>query len=208
MKLQLALDSFNNIEDAKALVAEVIDLVDILEVGTPFILQHGITVVEQFKKAYPDTIVLADLKIIDAGALEAGLAFEAGADIVTILGVAHNTTIQNALDVARKQGKQVMVDFISVPDVRRRALEMDAMGIAYLCVHTAHDVHKLENPLENLHSVQSLSVKAQIAVAGGINPGTLSQLAPYQPDILVIGSFITGSRNWRRAALEIRQLLG
>jgi 3-hexulose-6-phosphate synthase len=207
MKLQLALDSFSNIEGAKSILAEVIDLVDIIEVGTPFILQEGIKVVEQMKKAYPDTIVLADLKIIDAGALEARLAFDAGSDIVTLLGVAHDTTIRNALDEARKSSKQVMVDFISVGDVRRRTLEMEAMGVGYICVHSAHDVHKSENPLEDLHIVQSVSETAKIAVAGGINPETLSQLAPYRPDIVIVGSYITGSQNRRRAALEIRQML-
>ncbi len=47
----------------------------------------GIAAVTAIKAAHPDKLVFADLKTADAGELEAELAFEAGADLVTVMGV-------------------------------------------------------------------------------------------------------------------------
>ena len=42
--------------------------------------------VRRIKERFPCLEVLCDTKIMDAGAYEARLAFEAGADYVTVLG--------------------------------------------------------------------------------------------------------------------------
>jgi 3-hexulose-6-phosphate synthase len=51
------------------------------------------------KAAYPDKLVFADMKTMDAGELEADLAFNAGADIMTVLGSAGDSTIAGARKV-------------------------------------------------------------------------------------------------------------
>ncbi|MFN3740381.1 MAG: orotidine 5'-phosphate decarboxylase / HUMPS family protein [Thermodesulfovibrionales bacterium] len=61
---------------------------DILEAGTPLIKSAGIEIVKRLKKEFPQKIIFADLKIMDAGALEAAIAFEAGADIISVCGQA------------------------------------------------------------------------------------------------------------------------
>ena len=84
MKLQLALD-FATIEDSIKILKEVNEVIDIVEIGTPFLLQDGLKAVRKIKGAYPALTVLADLKVMDAGAHEARMAFDAGADIITVL---------------------------------------------------------------------------------------------------------------------------
>ena len=79
MRLQVAFDLLS-LEEVLALLEEVHDLVDIVEIGTPLILKEGIQAVSKVKECYPDQVVLADLKIMDAGALEAEIGFDAGAD--------------------------------------------------------------------------------------------------------------------------------
>ena len=67
MKLQIALD-FLELEDALRIAREVIDYIDIVEIGTPLILREGLKAVREAKKNFPQKIILADLKIADAGA--------------------------------------------------------------------------------------------------------------------------------------------
>ncbi len=81
------------------------------------------------KEKFPKVIVLADTKIVDGGDIESQDAFESGADIVTVLAVAADATIQAVVTTARKHGKKVMADMINVDDVAKRALELDSFGL-------------------------------------------------------------------------------
>ena len=142
MELQLALDLVN-IPEAKEVVAEVAEFIDIVEIGTPVVINEGLHAVKAIKEAFPHLRVLADLKIMDAGGYEVMKASEAGADIITVLGVSDDSTIKGAVAEALKQGKQVMVDMINVKDIEGRAREIDAFGVDYICVHSGYD-HQAE----------------------------------------------------------------
>ena len=207
MKLQLALDSSNG-QEARRILENVSDLVDIVEIGTPLIMKEGVKVVAEIKHVYPELEVLADLKIMDAGDIEAKIGFEAGADIVTVLGVAHDVTIRRAVNQARILSKKVMVDLIAVTDVRKRIDQIEVIAPDYCCVHTAFDLqdHGV-HPLREIQLVQSALKRAQMAVAGGINPQILPDLLAYRPAIVIVGGFITNHPEPRQAALEIRELL-
>ena len=80
MKLQLALDDIT-LEDALSLVRTVRDYIDIIEIGTPFVIEYGMEAVRVMKKEFPEKEILADLKIMDAGDYEAEEALKAGADM-------------------------------------------------------------------------------------------------------------------------------
>ena len=207
MKLQLALDMVD-IEGAKTILKEVNDVIDIAEVGTPFVIKEGLRAVTEIKNAYPSLKVLADLKIMDAGEHEARIGFYAGADIVTVLGVADDVTIQGVVKAARECGRQVMVDMISVADIEKRAVRIDTFGVDYICAHTAFDVQGYEdNPLEEMKLLKQVLQYAKPAIAGGIKKDTLKQIIPYKPEIVVVGGAITGRPDIRQAALEIKEVM-
>ena len=113
MELQLALDLVN-ISEAKEVVQEVQEYIDIVEIGTPVVINEGLKAVKEIKEAFPSLKVLADLKIMDAGAYEVMKASEAGASIITILGATDDSTIKGAVEEAKKQGTQILVDMIMV----------------------------------------------------------------------------------------------
>lgn len=208
MKLQLALDLVD-IPQAKKLVGEVQDLIDIVEIGTPFIIREGLKAVREIKQAFPNLELLADLKIMDAGAYEATLAYEAGADIVTVLGAANDITIEKVIEVTIQRHKKVMVDMIAVKNIAGRGRELDRLPISYLSVHTAADRHTQgDNPLAELQQVRQVIKNAGLAVAGGITVETLPQLIPFQPEIVIVGGAITSSPHPRQTALAMRQLIG
>ena len=207
MKLQLALDSSNS-QEAKRILEKASDLVDIVEVGTPLLMKEGVKVVTEIKNAYPQLEVLADLKIMDAGDIEASIGFEAGADIITVLGVAHDVTIRRAVNQARTLSKKVMVDLIAVGDVQERIAQIEAIAPDYCCVHTAFDLQdRGMNPLREIELVHAALKRSKMVVAGGINPQILPDILAYRPAVVIVGGFITSHPDPRQAALEIRELL-
>ena len=92
MKLQVAFD-LQSSDEVLNFLEKNGDLIDIVEIGTPLIMEEGLKSVLKIKKKFPKQTVLADLKIMDAGLLEAQIGFDAGADIVTVLGLASKKTL-------------------------------------------------------------------------------------------------------------------
>ena len=207
MKLQLALD-FMNAEQAAATAKQLEGIVDIVEAGTLFILKEGIGVVSKMKRANPNMQVLADLKIMDAGDHEAKLGFEAGADLVTVLGAADDATIRACVEEAAKAGKQVVADMIAVPQMEKRALQVERLGVDYICVHTAFDLQAQGlDPLGGLSRLAGVVDCAKIAVAGGVKWSTLPAIAKWNPAIVVVGGGITKQPDLKAAALQMRTFL-
>jgi len=207
MKLQLALDHFN-IQEATNLLKEVADVIDIVEVGTPFIIKEGLKAAEEIKTGFPHLEVLADLKIMDAGMYEASMAYEAGADIVTVLGVSDDETIKGVVAAASKYNRLVMADMICVKNLAQRAAEVENTGVDYVCVHTASDLHaKGKNPLKDLRKIKSSLKKVGIAVAGGINKAMLESILQENPEIIIVGTGITGQKDRRETALAMKKMI-
>lgn len=207
MELQLALDLVN-IPEAKQVVAEVAEFIDIVEIGTPVVINEGLHAVKAIKEAFPQLRVLADLKIMDAGGYEVAKASEAGADIITVLGVSDDATIKGAVAEALKQGKQVMVDMINVKDIESRAVEIDALGVDYICVHSGYD-HQAEgkNSFEELAAIKRVVKHAKTAVAGGIKMETLPEVIQANPDLVIVGGGITGQSDKKAVAAKMNQLV-
>ncbi|MBO7747173.1 3-hexulose-6-phosphate synthase [Paenibacillus sp. MWE-103] len=207
MKLQLALDLVD-IQGAKALVKEVEPFIDIVEIGTPVVINEGLRAVKAIKDAFPALTVLADLKIMDAGDYEVMKASEAGADIITVLGASNDRTIAGAVSEARKTNKQIMVDMINVRDIEGRAKEIDALGVDYICVHTGYDLQAVgQNSFEDLRTIKRVVKHAKVAIAGGIKLSTLPEVIAAEPDLIIVGGGITGHEDCRAAASEIREII-
>jgi 3-hexulose-6-phosphate synthase len=207
MKLQLALDLVD-IQGAKALVQEVEKFIDVVEIGTPVVINEGLRAVKEIKEAFPNIDVLADLKIMDAAGYEVMKASEAGADIITILGVAEDASIQGAVEEAKKQGKKILVDMISVKDIATRAKELDEFGVDYICVHTGYDLQAAgKNSFEDLRTIKSVVKNAKTAIAGGIKLETLPEVIEANPDLIIVGGGITGQDNKQAAAAKMQELI-
>ncbi|MXY48011.1 MAG: hypothetical protein F4Y38_01795 [Gemmatimonadetes bacterium] len=148
MLLQLALDT-PHADTVRRLLDETAGDVDIIELGTPLLIRYGVDIIAGISRDYPDKKILADLKIADAGAVEAGLAFDAGADIVTVLGTAHPATLREAGERAKRSGGRVMADLITARDVDEAvslARRLDRSGLDFICMHTAFDARGQGGP--------------------------------------------------------------
>jgi 3-hexulose-6-phosphate synthase len=208
MKLQLALDA-TSLTAALSVMEATADLVDIIEVGTPLVLHEGAAAVREMKRRWPRLLVLADFKIMDAGDLEARVAFDAGADIVTVLAVAETETVRRACGAARAAGRSVMVDMIAVKNSAARAGEMLDAGCDYLCCHTAYDVQSAgHSPLSSLKLLREAAPRARIAVAGGVTPERIAALIAYGPEIVIVGGYVANAKDPRAAVQAVRAAFG
>lgn len=205
-KLQLALDMLDQ-RQAFSILEKTAEYVDIIEIGTPLLKYQGITILHSIRQRYPDKTLFVDTKTMDVGQYEADFCFEAGADMVSVLGVADDNTIRGAFASARAHSGKVMVDLIGVPHVVERARFLDTLGVDYLGIHSGIDQQQRgKTPLQELREV-SASVNTPLSVAGGINPATLPELLQYNPGIVVIGGAITQAQQPGAVAQAVREIL-
>jgi 3-hexulose-6-phosphate synthase len=203
MKLQVAMDVLTT-TDALALASKVAPHVDIIELGTPLIKAEGLRAVTAIKEAHPDKIVFADLKTMDAGELEADEAFKAGADLVTVLGVAGDSTIAGAIAAGKAHGKGVVVDLIGVSDKVTRAKEVTALGAEFVEMHAG-----LDEQAEEGFTFQTLlndgeTSGVSFSVAGGVSIKTIADVQAAGASVAVAGSAIYSAADPSVAAAELR----
>lgn len=89
--LQIALDSLS-LEKAVTDAKQAENLVEIIEVGTILACAEGMKAVSTLRALHPNHIIVCDLKTTDGGAILAKMAFEAGADWLTVSAAAHPAT--------------------------------------------------------------------------------------------------------------------
>ena len=171
-KVQVALDFMNLQRALKVAEASVSGGADWLEAGTPLIKSEGSEAIRQLKKKFPQSTIVADMKIMDVGGIEVEIAAKAGADVVCILGAADDETFKDALEAAKNYNVKIMADLIGIEDKPKRARCLEALGIDYVCVHVGIDQQmRGENPLVTLAEVVK-EVSIPVATAGGINSET------------------------------------
>jgi 3-hexulose-6-phosphate synthase len=207
MKLQLSLDMVD-LNEALDYIDETKNSIDIVEVGTAFALKYGVEPISLIKEKYPNKEVLADYKIMDDGNYEASIAFNAGADIVTVLGFSNDATISGAVSAARKFQKLIMVDLIGIVEFEKRVLSIEKLGVNYVCVHTPKDLQNgINNPMNDFMRVKQIVTTTKLAIAGGLNIRNIDKIVAYKPDIVIVGAGITAEPDRAKAALNIKRKL-
>jgi len=201
--LQLALDFMDSAE-AVEMLGGVLPAVDLVEAGTPLIKREGISVVMRLREVAADKLLVADLKTTDAGAYEAEMAFNAGADITTVLGCASDRTVRAVVEVANDRGHQVVADLMGVYDKCARARELARIGVHYIGVHTSADEQAHGTDLLSDLALVRAAVATPLVVAGGISLNILDSVLARGPTIIVVGSYITRAADPAAAAFAFR----
>jgi len=203
MKLQVAMDVLT-VDAALDLAGKVAEYVDIIELGTPLVKNAGLAAVTAVKSAHPDKVVFADMKTMDAGELEAEIAFAAGADLVSVLGSADDSTIAGAVKAAKAHNKGIVVDLIGVQDKVSRAKEARALGAKFIEFHAGLD--EQAKPGYNLNVLLGAGEVARVtfSVAGGVNLSTIEAVQRAGADVAVVGGSIYSADDPAVAAKELR----
>ena len=201
--LQVALDFVDLSRAMKCAQETVSGGADWLEAGTPLIKSEGMDAIRKLRKQFPDKIIVADMKIMDAGRTEVEIASKSGANIVCVLGASSDATIRECVEAAHNYGAKIQVDLIAVKDAKKRALEVAKLGVDYVGIHCSiDDQMAAKNPFSELKEIaKHLSIP--IAVAGGINSETAPDAVKAGASIVIVGGAINKSKDAKKATEEI-----
>lgn len=184
---------------------------DILEVGTPLIKSEGLKAVKILRREFPDAVIVADMKTVDVGDLEVSLAAEAGADIVTVMGFAWDSTINVAVRAAKEYGVLVEADLMYVEDIVRRARRLRELGVDIIGLHIGIDVQKergitASTLIEEVRKVVEVFGN-NVSVAGGLREDNVGNVVKAGARIIVVGSAITKADDPGVATRRIKEAI-
>lgn len=198
MKLQAAIDRVT-LKQAEWLIQEIKDEADIIEIGTSLIKEYGSYAMKSLKERYPDVCFLADIKTMDEGAYEFRAYYEAGADILTVMGASAHSTIEQCRQTALAYGKEYCIDLLEVSEEKLN--DLANFHDAVFCIHMPKDE---QEDLKKRYEQQKIRFQNRmLAVAGGIQ---LEQMELYKDaDIIIIGSAICKAQDPKAAAHQFAQ---
>ena len=205
--LQVALDlvDMNRVAEVLAGLPENDHL--IIEAGTPLIKRFGLEVIGEIRKLRPNAFIIADMKILDTGNLEARMAADASADAVVISGLAPASTMEKAIAEAKKTGIYSIVDMLNVNDpvkvVKSLKVKPDIVEL-----HRAIDAEDTAHAWGDIPALKKAAGgKLIVATAGGIRVDVVGDAVRAGADIIVVGRAITASKDVHTAAdLFLEQL--
>nr|WP_319376193.1 bifunctional 5,6,7,8-tetrahydromethanopterin hydro-lyase/3-hexulose-6-phosphate synthase [uncultured Methanoregula sp.] len=193
-------------------VAEVLKCVPqndhvIIEAGTPLIKKFGLSVIGEIRKLRPNAFIIADMKILDTGNLEARMAADATADAVVVSGLAPNSTIEKAISEARKVGIYSIVDMLNVQSPAKLIASLKVKP-DIVELHRAIDVEETAHAWGDIPAIKKAAGgKLLVATAGGIRVDVVKDALKSGADILVVGRAITASKDIGHAADEFIEKL-
>jgi bifunctional enzyme Fae/Hps len=169
----------------------------IIEAGTPLIKRYGVNVVQSIREARPNSFIVADLKTLDTGNLEARMVADATADAIVISGLAPISTIEKAIKEARKTGIYAVIDMLNV-DKPMSVLKALTVKPNVVELHRAIDTEgNAEHAWGDIPAMKKLSERMLVAVAGGIRVDTVKEALKAGADIIVVGRAITKAKDVR-----------
>lgn len=172
--------------------------VDWLEAGTPLILAEGLRSVRTLREAFPGVPIVADLKTMDGGYLEAEMMAKAGATHVVVMARAHEETLRCVVKAGQDFGCKVMGDNLACPDMVAGARWLEDLGCDYVIHHIGYDErrgiaaagHRMPSPLDQLREVVA-AVKVPVQAVGGLSLEQAIACPGYGAPLVVLGAPLT-----------------
>jgi 3-dehydro-L-gulonate-6-phosphate decarboxylase len=205
-QLQIALD-YITLPPALVMASLVVDEIDIIEIGTPLCKAAGIEAILAMREICPDKLILADFKTPDVGGLEATMAFDAGADMVTVIGGAALATVKQAYEVARSRGKEMLMELTGVRDILGRAAEWRQIGVDRIVYHRewdAQDAGREWGEEDKVIIRRLIDMGYKVTVTGGLTLELLPFFADLPASVLICGRGIREAPDPRAAARAMR----
>lgn len=185
----------------------------IIEAGTPAIKRHGVdNLIPPLREVAPEALILADLKTMDVGGLEARIAFRPGADISAVLAIGGKNKITEALSESVQRDGAILIDFIDCSDPLEKLSELVKELKGYedrviFCIHRGISEQLkgrgIYEKKKLLAEARKIAGDFKLAVAGGIKEGVAKEVAKAGADICVVGSAIYNSSNPKETTSRI-----
>ncbi len=172
--------------------------VDWLEAGTPLLLAHGLHAVKALHESFPKVPIVADLKTMDGGYLEAEMMAKAGATHVVVMARAHDETIKCVVQAGRDYGVKVMGDNLACPDMVAGARHLQELGCDFIVHHIGYDERRgiaaagerMPSPLDDLRKVVA-AVNVPVQAVGGLSIEQAVACPSFGAPLVVLGAPLT-----------------
>lgn len=172
--------------------------VDWLEAGTPLIIAEGMNGVRALRAEFPTAPLVADLKTMDGGWLEAEMMAKAGATHVVVMERAHAETIKMVVKAGKDLGIQVMGDNMAAPDKIEAARRLEQLGCDFVIHHIGYDERRglaaagkpFPGPLDQLRDVVA-AVRVPVQAVGGLSIEQAIRTPEYGAPLVVLGAPLT-----------------
>ena len=196
--VQISLD-LTDLEEAIATAAMALRAgVDWLEAGTPLLLAHGLHAVKSLRESFPDAPIVADLKTMDGGYLEAEMMAKAGATQVVVMARAHEETIKCVVQCGKDYGVGVMGDNLGCPDMVAGARFLEDLGCQYIVHHIGYGErrgiaaagNRMPSPLDQLREVVK-AVSVPVQAVGGLSIEEAVACPSLGAPLVVLGAPLT-----------------
>src|SRR6202522_3891278 len=169
--------------------------VDWLEAGTPLIIAEGMNGVRALRAEFPETPIVADLKTMDGGWLEAEMMAKAGATHVVVMERAHPETIKVVVQAGKDFGVKVMGDNLAAEDMVAAARRLEDLGCDFVIHHIGYDERRglaaagrpYPSPLDQLREIVA-AVRVPVQAVGGLSVEQAVQALEYGAPLVVIGA--------------------
>src|SRR5690349_12564909 len=196
--VQLSLDLIDLDEAIRTAETAVRAGVDWLEVGTPLIIAEGMHGVRELRARYPEVPIVADLKTMDGGWLEAEMMAKAGATHVVVMGRAHPETVKMVVRAGKDFGVKVMGDNLGAEDMVAAAKRLEDLGCDFVVHHIGYDERRglaaagkpWPSPLDQLREVVA-AVNVPVQAVGGLSVEQAVRTPEYGAPLVVLGAPLT-----------------
>lgn len=188
--VQLSLDLTSIADAIETAEVGVAAGVDWLEAGTPLLLAEGLHAVEALHARFPRHPIVADLKTMDGGYLEAEMMAKAGASYVVVMGRAHEATVRRVVEAGRDFGIKVMGDNLAAEDRVGCARRLEELGVDVIVHHIGFDERNLIkglSPLDELEAVVA-AVSIPVQAVGGLSIQQAIECPKRGAPLVVIGA--------------------
>ncbi|MEP1645396.1 orotidine 5'-phosphate decarboxylase / HUMPS family protein [Rhodopirellula bahusiensis] len=196
--VQISLDLTNIDEALETAELAMRAGVDWLEAGTPLILAEGLHGVRELRAAFPKTPIVADLKTMDGGYLEAEMMANAGATHAVVMARAHEETIRCVVKAGADFGCEVMGDNMVSEDMVAGAKRLEDLGCGFVIHHIGYDERRgiaargdrMPSPLDQLREVME-AVEVPVQAVGGLSIEQAIECPKYGAPLVVLGAPLT-----------------
>ncbi|ADH60122.1 Orotidine 5'-phosphate decarboxylase [Thermoanaerobacter mathranii subsp. mathranii str. A3] len=205
-KLQIALDNAS-FSEAITDIKDVVNEIDIIEVGTILLCSEGKRVVKYLKTLYPNKIIVADAKIADAGKIITSMMFDVGADWTTVICSADISTVKGALEIARQAEKDIQIELIGHWSFDQ-AQQWRSVGVKQVVYHRSRDAQAsgVKWGPEDLNKIEKLcSMGFNVTVTGGITAEDIKLFKDLPIYVFIAGRAIREAKYPNQAANQFKQ---
>jgi 3-hexulose-6-phosphate synthase/6-phospho-3-hexuloisomerase len=159
------------------------------------ILAEGLRAIRGLREQFPEVPIIADLKTMDGGYLEAEMMAKAGATHVVVMARAHAETIKCVVKAGKDYGVGVMGDNLGYESMIDGAKRLEDLGCDYVIHHIGYDERRgiaasgrrAPNPMDQLEEIVK-AVSVPVQAVGGLTLEQAISTPRFGAPLVVIGA--------------------